>query len=86
MFCKSQCVIKKERKTNKRHKNKNRYTGWDCLNCNNDCTHDTCSNPNRCALFGNDCGFDARADAFVNQNKEIVDGEGFCGANMCYTS
>ena len=67
-----------------------RFSSWDCQNCDDgSCGHSTCTNPNRCDLFGDDCGAAARMDAFlVNDYSKYgikFDAEGLCGANLCYS-
>ena len=63
-----------------------RFAKWDCVNCNSSCGHDTCSDPDRCALFNDNCGWGVRCDAFINQNGSWCSAEGICGANLCYAS
>ena len=67
-----------------------RFGTWDCAHCNSSCGHATCSEePDRCDMFGGDCGFAARCDAFTINDTEnygvFCEGEGLCGANLCYT-
>ena len=67
-----------------------RFGQWDCVNCDDGvCGHNTCTNPDRCTdMFGGDCGFGARCDAFTvgdyNDYGLYCSGEGTCGANLCY--
>ena len=66
-----------------------RFGAWDCQNCDDgSCGHSTCTNPNRCDMFDDDCGFAARCDAFLVNDTEkygvYCSSEGLCGGNLCF--
>ena len=74
-----------------------RFASWDCKNCSDGIcgsipNYNTCTDPDRCtSLFGGDCGYAARCDAFLQEDQNIYGNgftcaaEGICGANLCYT-
>lgn len=63
-----------------------RFAEYDCANCASSCGHNTCSTS--CYLFGGECDFGTRCDAFTVEDKTqygiYCSGEGLCGGNLCY--
>eukprot|EP01083_Nonionella_stella_P068092 180557_1 len=42
-----------------------RFHQWDKLTCAHSISHDTCTDPNRCARFGDSCSFGSRSQTFI---------------------